>query len=151
MGYRYDVAVAFRLDQWKDKILPKITEKISLDEFYCDRMLEYKDSFDGWNYIILEWSDYKRWADPFDNDISIIIDKMTEEYLCDYIVIGEGQEIIKEKSDFCLLNYQSMVPLLPDELYLQESWRAIDKLKNYLKDNYGLQPSQIDCIIKGKV
>lgn len=151
MSYRYDVAVAFRLDHWNDKILPKIIEEGYADKIYEDKRVEYKNPVDGWDYILLEWDNYKNWAGIFVDDISSLIDKMTKEYPCDYIVIGEGQDIEKENYDFSILNYQSMRPLLPDDLYLEKAWRAINNLKSYLKNNYNLQDDQINYIIKGKV
>lgn len=83
--------------------------------------------------VIFKWNNLKDYI--FSNEYNLLRN-IAKEIDVDYIVAAEDC-IEYEEYQIGVLYHQSPTPLAPDDLYLEQAWRAIESLQTYLKEKYG--------------
>lgn len=138
MSRRYDAAAVFYCEE-----LSYIVKKFQDNPEFLEVFTYASKNYIEGPYAYFKWDSYKNF--PID-----LFDEITSEYGADLIIINEDDEIVREYYVIGEITYQSPVPLLPDEPYLQAAWRQIETLKKFLRGK-GCTEEDIENILKHKL
>lgn len=144
MSYFYDVAVAFKLEDWNDVALAlrnwvcdreRITSNLLVDDFIRKHLKPDIYTRIG-RYVVLKWDWCNYWTHENHGAHDFFL-KMTEAYECDYLVINEDNEVEIDNNDLGIVSFQLNQSIVTGQPCLIESWRIINVLIHILEKKHG--------------